>query len=71
MSEPAARVYEGVLDMLSDVDNPTPMVRLNRVVPHSHSRFYAKLEWYNPFGLSQRPGCAQPDSGRLGEGAAE
>ncbi len=44
------RVYEGILEMLSGVDNPTPMVRLNRVVPSMQARIYAKLEWYNPFG---------------------
>jgi len=45
-----ARVYEGILEMLSGVDNPTPMVRLNRVVPSMQAKIYAKLEWYNPFG---------------------
>ena len=45
-----ARVYEGILEMLSGVDNPTPMVRLNRVVPSMRAKIYAKLEWYNPFG---------------------
>ena len=45
-----ARVYEGILEMLSGVDNPTPMVRLNRVVPSLQAKIYAKLEWYNPFG---------------------
>ena len=45
-----ARVYEGILEMLSGVDNPTPMVRLNRVVPSLQTKIYAKLEWYNPFG---------------------
>ena len=44
------RVYESMLDMLSNADNPTPMVRLNRVVPFAHTKVYAKLEWYNPFG---------------------
>jgi len=44
------RVYESVLDMLSSQENPTPLVRLTRVVPHKHARIYAKLEWYNPFG---------------------
>ncbi len=44
------RVYEGILEMLSGVDNPTPMVRLNRVVPSMQAKIYAKLEWYNPFG---------------------
>ncbi|MEM9405179.1 MAG: pyridoxal-phosphate dependent enzyme [Acidobacteriota bacterium] len=51
MVDQSARVYEGVLEMLSGVDNPTPMVRLNRVVPANlQAKIYAKLEWYNPFG---------------------
>jgi cysteine synthase/rhodanese-related sulfurtransferase len=36
--------------MLSSEENPTPMVRLHRVVPFRHAKIYAKLEWYNPFG---------------------
>jgi cysteine synthase/rhodanese-related sulfurtransferase len=36
--------------LLSSEDNPTPIVRLNRVVPFRHAQVYAKLEWYNPFG---------------------
>jgi cysteine synthase/rhodanese-related sulfurtransferase len=44
------RVYEHVLDMFSDENNPTPMVRLNKVHPFEHTQVYAKLEWYNPFG---------------------
>ncbi len=39
-----------MLGLLSNADNPTPMVRLNKVVPFKHTRVYAKLEWYNPFG---------------------
>lgn len=44
------RVYESVLGLLSSEENPTPMVRLNRVVPFKHASVFAKLEWYNPFG---------------------
>ena len=44
------RVYESMLGLLSSEDNPTPMVRLHRVLPFQHARVYAKLEWYNPFG---------------------
>ena len=44
------RVYESILDLLPDVDNPTPLVKLNRVTPFEHTEVYAKLEWYNPFG---------------------
>ncbi len=50
MPDHATRVYEGMLEMLSGEENPTPIVRLNRVVPHTQTRIYAKLEWYNPFG---------------------
>lgn len=46
----AARVYDSILGLLSSEDNPTPLVRLNRVVPFHHAKIYAKLEWYNPFG---------------------
>src|ERR1700727_1292241 len=44
------RVYDSILELLPNVDNPTPLVRLNRVVPFVHAKVYAKLEWYNPFG---------------------
>ena len=44
------RVYEDILEMLSGVDNPTPLLRLNRTVPLKLTKVYAKLEWYNPFG---------------------
>ena len=50
MPDHATRVYEGMLEMLSGEENPTPIVRLNRVVSFSQTRIYAKLEWYNPFG---------------------
>jgi cysteine synthase/rhodanese-related sulfurtransferase len=43
-------MYDSMLGLLSDVDNPTPMVKLGRVTPYEHTTVYAKLEWYNPFG---------------------
>jgi len=46
----ATRVYDNMLGMLSSRENPTPMVRLNHVVPFKHTQVYAKLEWFNPFG---------------------
>lgn len=46
----APRVYDSMLDLLSGVDNPTPLVRLHRVTPFEHTEVYVKLEWYNPFG---------------------
>jgi cysteine synthase/rhodanese-related sulfurtransferase len=50
MSDHGLRVYESILEMLSGPENPTPLVRLNKVVPFQHTKVYAKLEWYNPFG---------------------
>jgi cysteine synthase/rhodanese-related sulfurtransferase len=39
-----------MMGLLSSEDNPTPLVRLNKVTPYQHTTVYAKLEWYNPFG---------------------
>jgi cysteine synthase/rhodanese-related sulfurtransferase len=50
MTDYALRVFDSTLDMLSNENNPTPIVRLNRVTPYKHTKVYAKLEWYNPFG---------------------
>jgi len=50
MTDHTLRVYESILGLLSDEHNPTPLVRLRKVVPYRHTRVYAKLEWYNPFG---------------------
>lgn len=43
-------VYDDVLELLPSVDNPTPMVRINRLNPASGFTLFAKLEWHNPFG---------------------
>ena len=50
MSDHVLRVYDSILHMLSSVENPTPIVRLQRITPFRHTQVYAKLEWYNPFG---------------------
>ena len=51
MPNHVTRVYDGMLEMLSNEENPTPMVRLYRVLPEgTQAKIYAKLEWYNPFG---------------------
>ena len=50
MGDHGRRVYDSILGLLSGADNPTPLVRLNRVTPFRHTAVYAKLEWYNPFG---------------------
>ena len=50
MNDHALRVYDSILGLLSSAENPTPLVRLNRVLPFRHTQVYGKLEWYNPFG---------------------
>jgi len=50
MTNHSLRVYDSILDLLPNVENPTPLVRLTRVTPFEHTKVYAKLEWYNPFG---------------------
>jgi cysteine synthase len=44
------RVYESVFEMLPNEDNPSPIVRINRLNPQPEFVLYAKLEWANPFG---------------------
>ena len=50
MPDHRLRIYDSMEGLLPDVDNPTPLVRINRVVSFQHARVYGKLEWYNPFG---------------------
>ncbi len=50
MDDHVLRVYDSILGLLSGAENPTPLVRLNRVSPFKHTKVYGKLEWYNPFG---------------------
>ncbi len=45
-----ARRYRDVRELLPDLDNPSPIVRLNQVVPTTGAETYLKLEWLNPFG---------------------
>jgi cysteine synthase len=44
------RVYENIFEMMPGEDNPTPLVRINRLNPNPEFPLYAKLEWMNPFG---------------------
>jgi cysteine synthase/rhodanese-related sulfurtransferase len=50
MNDHQLRIYDDILGLCANVDNPTPLVRLNRIVGFEHTVVYAKLEWYNPFG---------------------
>jgi len=44
------RRFAHVGDMLPDVENPSPLVRANRVLPDRDYELFLKLEWLNPFG---------------------
>jgi len=44
------RVYQNVFEMLPSEQNPSPMVRINRLNPAADFPLFAKLEWMNPFG---------------------
>ena len=50
MSDNSLRSYDSILDLLPNAENPTPIVRLQRIGGFEHAQVYAKLEWYNPFG---------------------
>lgn len=43
------RRYGDVRDLIASPENPTPLVRLNHVLP-ARLEGYLKLEWFNPFG---------------------
>jgi len=43
------RRYGSVRDLIASPQNPTPLVRLSRVLP-SGAEAHLKLEWFNPFG---------------------
>lgn len=45
-----ARRFGDLREMIASPANPTPLVRLNRVTEGVLGEFWAKLEWYNPFG---------------------
>src|SRR3954471_13879546 len=46
----ATRDYDAIFGLLPSEENPTPLVKLNKLAPLAHFPLYAKLEWMNPFG---------------------
>lgn len=44
------RVYSDITQLIANPQNPTPLVRLNRINPNEDFLIYLKLERYNPFG---------------------
>src|SRR5438105_13244883 len=69
----ATRVYENIFELLPNEENPTPLVRLNRLNKSADFPLYAKLEWMNPFGsVKDRAAWALlrelEENGELGNG---
>lgn len=46
----ARKRFDDVRHLLPNVDNPSPIVRLNHVLSELGLDLYLKLEWLNPFG---------------------
>src|SRR5688572_139018 len=44
------RVYNDIFELLPNEENPSPIVRINRLNPVAGFELFAKLEWMNPFG---------------------
>ncbi len=48
-TDPYLRRYQDIRDLLPGPDNPSPLLRVNRVAP-ADLRLFLKLEWLNPYG---------------------
>lgn len=44
------RVFDDISQLIGNRENPTPLVRLNRLQSPGRGEIFAKLEWMNPFG---------------------
>jgi cysteine synthase B len=44
------RVFDDISQLIGSRENPTPLVRLNRLPLPGGGEIFAKLEWMNPFG---------------------
>jgi cysteine synthase len=67
------RVYNNVFELLPSEENPSPLVRINKLNPVPEFTLYAKLEWYNPFGsVKDRAAWAMlrdlEERGEIGDG---
>ncbi len=52
------RVYSDITGLIASPENPTPLVRINRLNAGSPCQIYLKLERYNPFGsVKDRIAC--------------
>jgi cysteine synthase A/cysteine synthase B len=49
-SDHQLRVYSNISELIANQEDPTPLVKLNKIVSHEEFQIYLKLERYNPFG---------------------
>jgi len=63
------RRFSDIRELLPDVSNPSPLVRLNHVEPGLSAETYLKLEWLNPFGSVKDRAAAYLLSGLNERGA--
>src|SRR4030042_4898019 len=62
------RVYSDITQLIASPENPTPLVRLNRVNRNRNFPIYLKLERYNPFGsVKDRIACEMLKSLEIGD----
>ncbi len=55
-SNAALRRFGDIRELIASPANPTPMVKIGRVIPRSGFELHLKLEWFNPFGsIKDRP----------------
>jgi cysteine synthase B len=68
----AGRVYDSIVDLAPNPDNPTPMVRISeRMNPHADYDVLVKLEGMNPFGsIKDRTALYMLNGLQLGPGQA-
>lgn len=68
-SNPALRRFEDIRDLLPDIDNPTPLVRVRNSV--AADNVYLKLEWMNPFGSIKDRAASYLVNGLVDSGALD
>lgn len=68
-SDRTLRRFEDIRDLLPDVENPTPLVRVRNSVDADN--VYLKLEWLNPFGSIKDRAASYLIRGLLESGSLE
>ena len=62
------RVYSDITQLIASPQNPTPLVRMNRINPSKDFQIYLKLERYNPFGsVKDRIACEMLKALEIGD----